>query len=126
MHDWLLELWDAQCSLPEDAWAGRMHVRGLPGWAYARALALFTKEESKHDTVCRGAAYVAQLIVINQQEHIGSSSALIEAVRAFPSVVCVLADKADLPLPGEIRGHRAFRIHPDSSYALHITCSAAI
>ena len=66
MHDWLLEFWDAQCGLPEDAWAGRMHVRGLPGWAYARALALFAKEESKHDTVCHGAAYVAQLIVIEQ------------------------------------------------------------
>ena len=51
MHDWLLDLWDAQCKLTEEEWRGRMHVRALPGCAYSRALALFIREESKHDTV---------------------------------------------------------------------------
>lgn len=50
MSDWLLDLWDAQCHL-KDKWAGRMHVRALPGCAYARALALFIKEESQQDNV---------------------------------------------------------------------------
>lgn len=52
MHQWLLDVWDAQCQMTETEWQGRVHVRALPGWAYARALALFAIEESKNDEVC--------------------------------------------------------------------------
>ena len=51
MHDWLLDVWDAQCHASNDEWRGRMHVRALPGWAYARALALFIREEARKDQV---------------------------------------------------------------------------
>ena len=53
MSEWLLNFWKAECSLPPGAWKSRMHVRALPGWAYARALALFIQEESAHDTVTK-------------------------------------------------------------------------
>ena len=39
---------------------------------------------------------------------------------AFPSVVPLLADKADITLPGAIRGHQAFRIHTDARLASRI------
>lgn len=98
MHQWLLDLWDTQCQLSATEWQGRAHVRALPGWAYARALALFVQEEEKKD-----------------EAHAASTEALLEAVNAFPSVVPLLADKADITLPGAIRAHTAFRIHTDAS-----------
>ncbi|EKM58976.1 uncharacterized protein PHACADRAFT_249116 [Phanerochaete carnosa HHB-10118-sp] len=97
MHQWLLDLWDTQCQMGAE-WQGRAHVRALPGWAYARALALFILEEERKDN-----------------EHKRSTEALLEAVNAFPSVVPLLADKADIILPGAIRAHAAFRIHTDAS-----------
>ena len=52
MSDWLIELWRAQCNLPDDSWKGRMHVRALPGFAYSRALALFLKARLHVMVVC--------------------------------------------------------------------------
>ncbi|KIP10564.1 hypothetical protein PHLGIDRAFT_100960 [Phlebiopsis gigantea 11061_1 CR5-6] len=98
MHQWLLDVWDAQCQMKDAEWQGRVHVRALPGWAYARALALFLSEEAQND-----------------EDHRHSTDALIDAVKAFPSVVPILADKADISLPGPIRAHQAFRIHTDAS-----------
>lgn len=46
MQQWLLDMWDAQSQFQEDEWKGRPHVKALPGWAYARALALYIQEES--------------------------------------------------------------------------------
>lgn len=51
MQDWLLDMWDTQCQLTEAEWQGRAHVRALPGWAYARALALYIQEEAQNDEV---------------------------------------------------------------------------
>ena len=55
------------------------------------------------------------------QDHKKSSEALIEAVKAFPSVVPILADKADISLPGPIRAHQSFRIHTDAGYGYSLT-----
>ena len=48
------------------------------------------------------------------QDHTESTAALEEAILAFPSIVPVLADKADISLPASARGHSAFRVYPDA------------
>ncbi len=116
MTQWLLDLWDVQCRFSENAWKGRSHVRALPGWAYARALALFVQEEARDDEVGPGLLRVLVNAHSHIQEHKLSTNALIEAVRAFPSVVPLLADKADISLSSEVRSHQAFRIHTDARY----------
>ncbi|KAI0337326.1 DUF654-domain-containing protein [Trametopsis cervina] len=95
MQQWLIDMWDIQSKFTEPEWRGRPHVRALPGWAYARALALYIQEPS-HD-------------------HSKSTQALREAIQAFPSVVPLLADKAEITLTGDARSHPAFRIQPDAS-----------
>lgn len=47
---------------------------------------------------------------ISLQNHEESDAALKEAIQAFPEVVPLLADKADISLPAEIRGDRVFQI----------------
>ncbi|EMD31786.1 hypothetical protein CERSUDRAFT_144628 [Gelatoporia subvermispora B] len=98
MHDWLLKLWDLFATQPDGSYRNRLQVTALPGWSYARALALYIEEESKGDKV-----------------HEKSTNALKEAVLAFPSTVPLLADKADISLTGAVRGHKVFRIHTDAS-----------
>ena len=52
-----------------------------------------------------------------------SDQALRDAILAFPSVVPLLADKADIVLPGDLRGHPAFRVLSDSRYYTpHFSC----
>jgi hypothetical protein len=46
-------------------------------------------------------------------------------VLAFPTVVPVLADRADIALPDGCRGHPAFRIHTDARSA-RVACNAAL
>lgn len=53
------------------------------------------------------------LLSISLQQRESSAEALIEAVKSFPSVVPVLADKLEVSLPASIRGHRDFRIETD-------------
>jgi hypothetical protein len=53
---WMLELWDAHAArVPENGekgrWRGRINVTVLPGWAFARALALRAKEDAEKDKV---------------------------------------------------------------------------
>ncbi|CCL99007.1 uncharacterized protein FIBRA_01015 [Fibroporia radiculosa] len=100
MSQWLLDMWDFFSSKANDSsgFGGRLRVTVLPGWVYARALALFMREEAKGD-----------------KEHTSSTNALQDAILAFPSIVPLLADRADIPLSSTIRGHGAFRIHPDAS-----------
>ena len=50
------------------------------------------------------------------QDHAESTAALEEAILTFPSIVPVLADKADISLPASVRGHSAFRVYPDARY----------
>lgn len=66
---------------------------------YARALALKILEDSEKDNT-----------------HIKSQEALLEAVRDFPSVVPLLADKLDVSLPAIMRSHRDFKIETDCQY----------
>ena len=85
MHKWLLDVLRV------------LDHRGpafdIPGWAYAKALALrANKDES------------------------GAKEALESAVREWPSVVPLLADKCDIGLSVEVRGHRAFRIFTKDMY----------
>ncbi|KAI5117523.1 hypothetical protein M0805_009531 [Coniferiporia weirii] len=101
MHDWLLSMWElyeseAEIDNSEGLWY-RFNVTALPGWCYARALALRAVENSK------------------KQGHEASNAALEAAISAFPCVVPLLADKVDISLPGELRGHPSFRVHVDAS-----------
>jgi hypothetical protein len=92
MHSWLLSFSEMFSPLSpglEDPQTGYAIVRALPGWAYARALA-FKAEGGDHASQ--------------------STEALRQAVLDFPSVVPLLADKAEIVLPAEVRSHPAFRI----------------
>lgn len=48
------------------------------------------------------------------QSHERSDRVLAEAIASFPSVVPLLADKIDIFIPGDIRGHPSFRVHVDA------------
>ncbi|VDC02206.1 unnamed protein product [Peniophora sp. CBMAI 1063] len=79
MHNWLLNVIRVL--------DGRGPLFDIPGWAYAKALALKANKDDE-----------------------GAKEALESAVREWPSVVPLLADKCDIALSGDVRGHRAFRI----------------
>ncbi|KAL1938621.1 hypothetical protein VTO73DRAFT_11436 [Trametes versicolor] len=107
MTQWLIDLWDLfEPDVEKEAKDGKSpYLRRLvpnimPGMAYSRALALFIREEASHE------------------DHERSTEALKDAITKFPPVVPLLADKADISLSGDIRGHPAFRIHPDASKLL--------
>lgn len=53
MSQWLLDVWDffATHASNEKAYSGRLVPTALPGWAYARALALYVREEEHRDKV---------------------------------------------------------------------------
>lgn len=57
MSEWLVDMWDAWQTLYDEdpsAFTGpQVDVRILPGWLWARALALRTIEEQSGDTVCQ-------------------------------------------------------------------------
>ncbi|KAJ7618505.1 transcriptional repressor TCF25-domain-containing protein [Roridomyces roridus] len=97
MAQWLLDMFDlyaARRSQPitKDA---RADPSILPGWSYARALAIRLNGKSKDSTA--------------------GTAELIEAIRAFPSIVPLLADKLDVSLPNTIRSHPDFKIETDGS-----------
>ncbi|KAK0231553.1 transcriptional repressor TCF25-domain-containing protein [Armillaria fumosa] len=94
MTGWLLEIFDLFKQRRQEKGV-HINLSVLPGWLYARALALRVGRDTK------------------QRE--SSSEALIEAVKSFPSVVPVLADKLEVSLPASIRGHRDFRIETDGN-----------
>ncbi|KAI0773668.1 transcriptional repressor TCF25-domain-containing protein [Fomes fomentarius] len=108
MSQWLVDLWDLfepeierGVKDAKSPYVQRILPNILPGVAYSRALALFIREEESGD-----------------KTHERSTGALEYAVRTFPSVAPLLADKADISLSGEIRGHAAFRIQTDRSWLL--------
>ncbi|TFK53351.1 DUF654-domain-containing protein [Heliocybe sulcata] len=100
--EWLLEVYDFFDDINKDEksqrWHGRMDPSILPGWMYSRALALRMKEDSD-----------------KSKHHEASDSALKDAIRAFPSVVPLLADKADIVLSSDVRSHRVFRVQTGSN-----------
>ncbi|TDL17622.1 DUF654-domain-containing protein, partial [Rickenella mellea] len=98
MHDWMLDMWTLDAGVKTESLGKSFNVTALPGWAYGRALALRAKEEA------RG--------VKNGED---STAALKEAILAFPSILPLLADKADITLPNDLRGHWAFRVHVDAT-----------
>ncbi|CAL1710333.1 unnamed protein product [Somion occarium] len=91
---WLLNLWDAHSQLPSSY---RLTVQALPNWHYSRALALYIQEDKKGD-----------------DKHEESTKALQEAVKTFPMVVPLLADKTDFVVADEVRRHRAFKLQLDA------------
>ncbi|KAG2153469.1 transcriptional repressor TCF25-domain-containing protein [Suillus bovinus] len=96
MGQWLLDVY-SEFACTKTIFEDHLNPSALPGWAYARALALFAREKS-----------------------VGSSTdALKQAMLAFPEVVPLLADKCDISLSPELREHRAFRIQTDG-IVLHL------
>ncbi|KAH9942612.1 transcriptional repressor TCF25-domain-containing protein [Amylocystis lapponica] len=111
MSEWLLEMYDWFA-----AQAGEWHQNAcrflpiaLPGWLYARALALYEQEETRKENI-----------------HEKSTAALKEAILAFPAVVPLLADKADIPLPNNARSHSAFRVYTDTCSSLGSDANALL
>ncbi|KAG2124676.1 transcriptional repressor TCF25-domain-containing protein [Suillus clintonianus] len=95
MGQWLLDIY-SEFAGTKTAFEDHLNPSVLPGWAYARALALFAREKAG-----------------GGQSMCSSMDALKQAMLAFPEVVPLLADKCDISLSPELRGHRAFRIHTD-------------
>ncbi|KAG5645371.1 hypothetical protein DXG03_006324 [Asterophora parasitica] len=99
MGQWLLDLYDHFATQREQRGGildKRMDPSLLPGFAYARALALKILEDGKPDS-----------------DHSESTAALTEALQSFPSVVPLLADKVEISLPTPIRAHRDFKIETE-------------
>ncbi|KAJ3542667.1 hypothetical protein NMY22_g3426 [Coprinellus aureogranulatus] len=90
MHQWLIGVFGLFSEKKGDP--QRMDPSLLPGWTYARALALRIVEDAE------------------KSEHSKSTTALREALNDFPSVVPLLADKLDVAIPASIRSHIDFKI----------------
>ncbi|KAF8548302.1 hypothetical protein OG21DRAFT_779027 [Imleria badia] len=99
LGDWLLDVWSVYRSTTNEDSGEFMDPSVLPGWSYARALILRAKEKEKKE---RGEDFEEQ-----------STEALRQAILGFPSIVPLLADKCEISLSAEVRGHKAFRIHTD-------------
>ncbi|PCH41718.1 DUF654-domain-containing protein [Wolfiporia cocos MD-104 SS10] len=98
MWQWAIDLYTFSAPHADEYQGHRdgFRVTVLPGWAYSYALALFRDEEEKDES------------------HENSMEALQKAIIAFPSVVPLLADKADITLSAATRGHSAFHIYTDA------------
>ncbi|KAI0301899.1 transcriptional repressor TCF25-domain-containing protein [Multifurca ochricompacta] len=99
MHSWLLSLSELFAPVVskslghspelEECRSSETTICALPGWAYARALALRADGDRAPQ----------------------STESLRQAVLNFPSIVPLLADKAEIELSAEVRSHPAFRIY---------------
>ncbi|KZP07253.1 DUF654-domain-containing protein [Athelia psychrophila] len=99
MGAWLLEMWELFDGFAQDkSRKNRVNVNFLPGWAYAKALALRAQEDAKKDKI-----------------HDASDAALKDAILAFPEIVPLLADKADIKIPDDIRSNSRFKILTEGS-----------
>ncbi|KAI5830065.1 DUF654-domain-containing protein [Schizophyllum commune Tattone D] len=112
--EWLLSVWDIFTSWKKqepEKLAKRMDPTLLPGWNYSRALALYIKEKGE-----------------KSKKYDESTAALVDAVKAFPPIVPLLADKLEVSLPESLRSHRIFRIETDASHLsgpdaiMHLIC----
>ncbi|TFK22781.1 DUF654-domain-containing protein [Coprinopsis marcescibilis] len=100
LHQWIVDLFDlfsgrrqeSQKTKPDS----RINPSFLPGFTYARSLALRLIEVSE-----------------KSQDHSRSNEALRDALRDFPSVLPLLADKLDIALPASIRSHPDFKVQTD-------------
>ena len=121
MTQWIIDIWDLfEPELSKEnkdskpPYIRRIVPNILPGMTYARALALYIREESSGDKVRVSRDPHDQPSLTRSQSHEGSSKALEYAIRTFPSVVPLLADKADISQSGEVRSHPAFKIQVDN------------
>ncbi|KNZ76229.1 Transcription factor 25 [Termitomyces sp. J132] len=98
MGEWLVDLFEYHDQVREGKAKEmrKMDPSLLPGWAYARALVLRVAEGDKANDTSP------------------SAKALEEAIRSFPEVVPLLADKLEVALPGYIRSHESFRVNTDA------------
>lgn len=95
MAQWLVDVYDIFDSSHEFGKDKRLNPSLLPGWAYSHALALRTLAKD------------------GSQDR--STAALTEAIRAFPSIVPLLADKLDVSLPASVRGHPECKIQTNAT-----------
>ncbi|KAG8855858.1 hypothetical protein FRB96_006680 [Tulasnella sp. 330] len=100
MNDFLLKLWDTWAEVDKEEGAMgpddeemRIKPQHLPGMSFGRAVALRSLE-----------------VIKDTNDHTDSTKALEDAILAFPSVVPVLADKAGINLPADVRGLPCMRI----------------
>ncbi|KAG6811785.1 hypothetical protein H0H92_005855 [Tricholoma furcatifolium] len=96
MHTWLIDAWNHFDKI--EPRRSVINPSLLPGWAYARALAI-------------------RMVEGDSASHEESTRALEEAMRAYPEVVPLLADKLDVTLPGHIRAHTAFQVMSDAGFS---------
>ncbi|KAF8318209.1 DUF654-domain-containing protein, partial [Clavulina sp. PMI_390] len=95
MNQWLLDMWVVweQLATEERFTPGRADIRLLPGWSWARALAMRNVEDEKGD-----------------RKHERSTRLLEDAFCTYPYVLPLLADKAGINLSSELRAHPDLRI----------------
>ncbi|EAU82353.2 cytoplasmic protein [Coprinopsis cinerea okayama7 len=100
MHQWVIDLCDIFTARREETSKSKADARIdpslLPGFSYARALALRIAEES------------------GQKGRTSSTEALKSAMQDFPSVLPLLVDKLDATLPVAIRSHPDFKIETNA------------
>ncbi|THU96206.1 hypothetical protein K435DRAFT_828939 [Dendrothele bispora CBS 962.96] len=104
--DWLQEAWDMfeerRVRLEKDGKGQskgkerdlRMDPSVLPGWTWSRALVMRMSGTKKE----------------------AATSALVEAIRSFPSIVPLLADKLEVEIPGTVRAHKDFKVEVDGGF----------
>jgi hypothetical protein len=120
MYQWLIDVFDVFAARRKERpgeIGGRMDPSLLPGWSYAKALALRSDEVAKKSKVLVFLSYLSFEYILTSfgmQDHQPSTDALKEAIKDFPSIVPLLADKIDGSLPASIRAHPDFRIQTDS------------
>ena len=94
MVQWLVDVYDAFSNRQGTENDTRLDPSLLPGWRYSHALAL-------------------HLLEMNDN-HIPSTAALTDAIKDFPSIVPLLADKLDISLTTAIRSHPECKIEVDA------------
>jgi hypothetical protein len=95
MAQWLVEVYDVFNSRQNSEKDFRLDPSILPGWAYSHALALYLLEKSN--------------------DHTTSTTALANAIRDFPSIVPLLADKLEVDIAASARSHPECKIELDAS-----------
>ncbi|CAK5280023.1 unnamed protein product [Mycena citricolor] len=102
MGQWLLDMFELYATRRKQVQTqdARVDPSLLPGWSYARALAIRTAGKAKDSSA--------------------GTAELREAVHNFPSIVPLLADKLDVSLPNTVRSHPDCKIETDGRN-LHVT-----
>ncbi|KAJ3575698.1 hypothetical protein NP233_g923 [Leucocoprinus birnbaumii] len=94
MAQWLVDVYDVFNNRQASNKDNRLDASLLPGWRYSYALALHILEKN--------------------EDHARSTTALTEAIKDFPSIIPLLADKLEISLPAFVRAHPECRIELDA------------